>query len=310
MSKGTARKKARERARRGEASRIRSRNLKDVPESGKRTERATDVVLTVAGICLGVVAALDQLRDRRTAAQSLLIVGLVILALAIFLFAGWSRQLSARRARFTVTAIGCLPLAAGLAILLLTANGAGNKSSTDHAKLNKLLWQLAAPDESNTCSPAAMIVGKGITADSPEPGKFALTPGSQLSLLLQASQSSSIVVTHIRTIIDHRSRAFNGRYVDITPGCQGSVDERFYLASFGAGSSDVKPRAVGHITTAPPPLTVSSQDPVVVYISIPQINGSLYWHIRLTWVVDGREFVSNIGDHGKPLIASSHSAKS
>jgi hypothetical protein len=307
MSKGTARKKAGGRARGGEASRVRSRNLRDAPESGKRTERTTDVVLAVAGICLGVVTALDQLRDRRTAAQSLLIVGLVILALAIFLFAGWGRQLSARRARFTVTAIGCLPLATGLAILLLTSNGVDN---TIHAPLNKLLWQLTAPDESNTCGPAGMLVGTGITADSPKPGKFALTPGSQLSLLLQASQSSSIVVTHIRTIIDHRSRAFNGRYVDITPGCQGSVDERFYLASFGAGSSDVKPRAVGHITAAPPPLTVSSQDPVVVYISIPQINGSLYWHIRLTWVVDGREFVSNIGDHGKPLIASSHSTKS
>jgi len=147
-----------------------------------------------------------------------------------------------------------------------------------------------------------MITEPGSTATPPSPGTFAITPGTQMSVLLQTVGPGQLVITHIKTIVDDRRPAnFSGAFTDLTPGCQGEPDQRFYVANFGQNESDVRPGSDG---SPPPPLTVASNDSVVIYITMPALQGTVAWHLRITWAVNGNEKTEDIFNQTKTIIAS------
>lgn len=277
----------------------------------KNVERALGLIIGLGGILLAIFVGFDQVQSHRGALASGLIFGPVLAAIALLLIAALAKTLASKVRRLFIV-FGFAFVIAGSVILVLpfprSAEGATASPSTGTssppANADELLWELTVPDETNTCTHAGLILPPGNDATSPTPGEFAMIPGTQLSLLLQSAQTTKIVVTHIETIVDRPLARFSGRFVDITPNCQGTVDERFYLANLSKDGGDVTPRAAGSARAELPPLTVSSEDPVIIYIEIPPVTNAVAWHVQVTWVVNGQEKTSDIYNSGKELIAS------
>jgi hypothetical protein len=281
-------------------------------EKNEPGEHKVERIIGLSGVLLALFLGFDQVQSHRGTLTSGLIFGLASVSIAALLAAALTRKLP-NRIRHSLNGVGFACVVAAGVILVLPSHApkqdatASSSPSISSPALtpDKLLWELTAPDESQTCTHGGMIIPPGGNATSPTPGTFALTPGSQLSVLLESGQPSEIVVTHIKTIVDRPVSQPPGRFVNITPHCQGAPDERFYLADLAGNGGDVMPRSSGPTPRAKlPPLTVSSEDPVSVYIQTPPVSRALEWHIQLTWVVNGQQKITEIYDHGKKLIAS------
>ena len=273
-----------------------------------RTKITIEVLLSAAAIAIGSVVGLDQLQDHRGLTASTLIVGTVLVAFALFFVSIWRRARTRTFVRRLLASTAVTLLVTSIGILALTSPDASqNKTPTlkspSPASQQRLDLLVTVPDEHGRCEAAGMITAPGIASTSPTPGSFAITPGTQISVLLQAPEASKIVVTHIRTIVDGRQpTSFVGKFVDLTPDCQGEPDERYYTADFAQAASDVRPGT--HASTLPP-ITVASDDPVLVYLTMPNIQGVVTWHLQATWALNGKETTTDVFYNGGSILTSS-----
>ena len=89
--------------------------------------------------------------------------------------------------------------------------------------------------------------------------------------------------------------------------CQGEADSWFYTPDLTRPTANVVPRP-GPSGQAPHhlPMTVSQDDPVIIYILTPAVRGSVQWHLELDWLIGSRRGTTKVADDGRPFIASQH----
>lgn len=287
-------------------------------EKNDKTENLEKVAGGAASLIIAVLALILQIREKYSAWWTALVIFLCVVGFGL-LFVRWRRRASAtgRRGKLWASA-GWLFFLSGVLALTLgpqvqssagpgpetTATAGGASTSNKSASGTDLKTLLTVPDETGRCGPAGALSKE----PSLKPGTFAITPGTQVSLLMQGSLSAKIVVTHIETIVDGHLSRFSGNFVDLANPCQGEQDEEFYLANLGGRGGDVSlnPKAQNKKSDELP-ITVSSQDPVSVYIktptSIPEAE-ALSWHIEVTWDFQGTQHTTKIYNSGFPIIVS------
>jgi len=294
-------------------------------------DTAEKVIGSAATLVIAVLALVQQLRGNYSRWWTALVMLLCTLGFAL-LFARWSvarfirwrrnqpGSVSALRERAAgerkaLAVCGCLLLSAGILTLAFapqsgtsggtgtgTPTASGNPPESAVAAAADLKALLTVPDEARSCAPAGTIT----QGPAMRPGFFAITPGTQVSVLLQASVQAKIVVTGIKTIVDGTRAKFSGTFKDWTNNCQGGEDEDFYLANFVGGGGEVTANS-GAPASDQIPITVSSDDPVSVYIATPTslpAAPALSWHIEITWVFDAVRHVTKVYDAKSSIIVS------
>jgi hypothetical protein len=284
-----------------------------VTPTGSHSEIYKGVVAWLAPIAAAVLALatfVQGLEDHHSVAVTAVVFVAIIVALGLLFVAIW-RMRKRRRSKVEIGAFGV-----GIALLLITAfsteilaqqpdtsahTGAGVASINETTHSDKLRTVLTVPDQTARCSPGGLVVSSG-DAMHLTPGHFAITRGTQLSVLLQPDPTlaATIVVSKIETVVDSRNGPLTGRRYAVPSPCQGVADKEFYFADFGTDRQSVR------LNPAAPasdelPLTVSSQDPLVVYLVMPEVSGSINWHLEITWTLGGLTSVTSVTDHGVPI---------
>jgi hypothetical protein len=248
------------------------------------------------GLVVAVATMVDQIGADRGVGWTGVVLAFGIVG-GVLLVVGLTRHTGRRAPRVAILAGGACVLASVGTVLLAPvrsgqseANGAfGDRAAAPRDSPN-LLFQLALPDQTRSCASASWVTasvrGPGLAA----PGGRAYTYGTMLSVLMQSARSTKVVVTRIRTVVDRRGPAVEGRFTPPRSRCQGTLDSARFLADL-TGTGDVVPdQSQKHAGALP--MTVSSADPVGVYIAMPKVKGSVAWHIEVTWIVVGKRHVS------------------
>jgi hypothetical protein len=299
--------------------------VSSAPESpeksgSERREKTEKIAEGAAPLIIAVLALISQIRGNYSGWWTALVVLLCVLGFGL-LFVRWRHRFTSGVERKIWISLGWLSLVGGILTLTLApqtqssgstsqkpAVGPGSTAGTGEAAAqgasvsDSLKTLLTVPDETGSCSQAGALTKDSLL----RPGAFAITPGTQVSVLMQGSLSAKIVVTHIRTIIDGHPAKFGGVFEDLTNPCQGEQDEEYYIADFSGSGGDVSYNPAGK-KSDDLPITVSSDDPVSVYIvtptSLPGID-ALSWHVEITWVFQGTQYVTKVYNDGHPIVVS------